>query len=177
MAKNVKGHDHGGRWRHCPRCGGRLADATHCPHCDWRHFPNPPLAVVALVTAVDGAVLLVRRAADATAAGRWSRPGGFVDVGEHPEAALARELAEETGLAMAGAHLLRADLDRTDPAKPVVALTYAVTATGAPQPADDADAVGWFSPVALPELAFDADRARIDEAQSSGTSQPGVGGG
>ncbi len=177
MATDVTGHDHGGRWRHCPRCGGRLAGATQCPHCDWRHFPNPPLAVVALVTTDDGSVLLVRRAAGAVAAGAWSLPGGFVDVGEHPETALARELAEETGLSVAGAHLLRADLDRTDPAKAVVALTYAVRATGAPEPGDDADAVGWFAPDDLPELAFDADRVRIEDAQSSGTSQPGVGGG
>lgn len=177
MATDVTGHDHGGRWRHCPRCGGHLAEPTHCPHCGWRHFPNPPLAVVALVAADDGRVLLVRRDAAATAAGRWSLPGGFVDVGEHPEAALARELAEETGLSMAGARLLRVDLDRTDPAKAVVALTYAVTATGAPSPADDADAVGWFEPDGLPALAFEADRDRIGEVQSSGTSQPGVGGG
>lgn len=177
MATDVTGHDHGGRWRHCPRCGGRLAGPPQCPHCGWRHFPNPPLAVVAVVTADDGRVLLVRRGAAATAAGRWSLPGGFVDVGEHPGTALAREVAEETGLSVTSVRLLRADLDRTDPAKAVVALTYAVTAAGTPAPADDADAVGWFAADALPDLAFAADRVRIDEAQSSGTSQPGVGGG
>jgi 8-oxo-dGTP diphosphatase len=46
----------------------------------------------------DGAVLYLRRAPDAFLGGRWELPGGTVEPGEAPEAAAAREVAEETGL-------------------------------------------------------------------------------
>lgn len=44
-----------------------------------------------------GRLLLVRRARE-PAAGTWSLPGGRVEAGESAEAAIVREMAEETGL-------------------------------------------------------------------------------
>lgn len=49
----------------------------------------------------DGKILLLREAAtygDGTQRGRWHVPGGRVEVGEHFEAALRREVQEEAGL-------------------------------------------------------------------------------
>lgn len=43
-------------------------------------------------------VLLCRLSADEPAAGYWTLPGGGLDFGEHPAAAVLRELTEETGL-------------------------------------------------------------------------------
>ena len=45
-----------------------------------------------------GRVLLTRRSPRMTLAGKWEFPGGKVEPGERPQAALAREIAEELGL-------------------------------------------------------------------------------
>ncbi|MEL6204236.1 MAG: (deoxy)nucleoside triphosphate pyrophosphohydrolase [Pseudomonadota bacterium] len=55
------------------------------------------VAAVALVDA-DGRVLLARRPEGKSMAGLWEFPGGKVESGETPEAALIRELEEELGI-------------------------------------------------------------------------------
>src|SRR5229473_6938596 len=55
------------------------------------------VAAVALIDA-DGRVLLAERPAGKHLAGLWEFPGGKVQSGETPEAALIRELAEELGI-------------------------------------------------------------------------------
>ena len=55
------------------------------------------VAAVALID-VDGRVLLARRPEGKTMAGLWEFPGGKVDEGETPEAALVRELREELAI-------------------------------------------------------------------------------
>lgn len=55
------------------------------------------VVAVALV-ADDGRVLLQKRAPGRSMAGLWEFPGGKVEAGETPEAALARELWEELGV-------------------------------------------------------------------------------
>ena len=48
-----------------------------------------------------GAVLLARRPEGKKMAGLWEFPGGKIEPGETPEAALARELHEELGIEVA----------------------------------------------------------------------------
>ncbi len=60
-------------------------------------LPVVLVAAVALVD-VDGRVLIARRPEGKPMAGLWEFPGGKVDDGESPEAALIRELAEELGI-------------------------------------------------------------------------------
>ena len=55
------------------------------------------VAAVALVDP-DGRVLLAERPEGKSMAGLWEFPGGKVEAGETPEAALIRELAEELGI-------------------------------------------------------------------------------
>src|SRR4051812_7055974 len=55
------------------------------------------VAAVALIDA-DGRVLIAERPAGKHLAGTWEFPGGKVQPGETPEAALVRELAEELGI-------------------------------------------------------------------------------
>jgi 8-oxo-dGTP diphosphatase len=55
------------------------------------------VSAVALVD-IDGRVLLAQRPDGKSMAGMWEFPGGKVDPGETPEAALIRELQEELGI-------------------------------------------------------------------------------
>lgn len=51
-----------------------------------------------VVAVTDGAILLSRIARGYPGAGSWTLPGGGIEWGEHPEAALRREVYEETGI-------------------------------------------------------------------------------
>jgi 8-oxo-dGTP diphosphatase len=62
-----------------------------------REYPRFPLVGVGGVVIRRGRVLLVLRAR-APLKGRWSIPGGLVELGEELEKAVSRELKEETGL-------------------------------------------------------------------------------
>jgi 8-oxo-dGTP diphosphatase len=57
--------------------------------------------VAAALVDGEGRVLLQQRAPGRAMAGLWEFPGGKVEAGERPEAALARELEEELGIAVA----------------------------------------------------------------------------
>lgn len=64
---------------------------------DAREYPEAPRVGVGAVVLKDGHVLLVRRNRP-PAEGKWSIPGGLVNLGETTEAAAVREVAEECGL-------------------------------------------------------------------------------
>jgi len=68
--------------------------------------PNTVLLVVAaaLINSA-GEILLAQRPEGKRLAGKWEFPGGKVEAGESPEAALARELHEELGIAVAPADM------------------------------------------------------------------------
>jgi 8-oxo-dGTP diphosphatase len=59
-----------------------------------------PLVIVAACALIDaeGLVLLTRRPPGKPLAGFWEFPGGKLEAGEQPEAALVRELREELGI-------------------------------------------------------------------------------
>ncbi len=62
--------------------------------------PDTPVALVSAVALVDidGRILLAQRPEDKSMTGLWEFPGGKVDEGETPEAALIRELKEELAI-------------------------------------------------------------------------------
>jgi 8-oxo-dGTP diphosphatase len=62
-----------------------------------RNYPDRPVVAVGAVILDAGRVLLVQRGQEPLL-GQWSLPGGAVEVGETLEAALAREVREETSL-------------------------------------------------------------------------------
>ena len=62
--------------------------------------PATPVVLVSAVALIDrdGRVLLAQRPAGKQMAGLWEFPGGKIEPGETPEAALIRELDEELGI-------------------------------------------------------------------------------
>jgi 8-oxo-dGTP diphosphatase len=56
------------------------------------------LVVACALVDADNRVLLAQRPEGKSLAGLWEFPGGKVEAGETPEAALVRELAEELGI-------------------------------------------------------------------------------
>lgn len=67
---------------------------------DGRTYPSRPILAVSAAIIRDGKVLIVRRARP-PANGLYTLPGGGVEVGESLTQAVAREVLEETGLAVA----------------------------------------------------------------------------
>ena len=63
------------------------------------------IVVAAALVDADGRVLVQKRPAGASMAGLWEFPGGKLEPGETPEAALIRELAEELAIDVAPACL------------------------------------------------------------------------
>ena len=64
---------------------------------DSRLYPERPVVGVGAVILVDGKVVLIRRRYEPLA-GRWSLPGGTLELGETLETGVTREMLEETGL-------------------------------------------------------------------------------
>jgi ADP-ribose pyrophosphatase YjhB (NUDIX family) len=99
-------------------------------------------------------VLLVRERAD----GRWTLPGGWVDVNDAPSGAVAREIFEESGY-RARAVKLAALVDKNrHPHPPGVHHIYKLfflceLTGGGPATSTETDAVGFFPVHALPELS------------------------
>jgi ADP-ribose pyrophosphatase YjhB (NUDIX family) len=146
---------------YCQRCGGetteQLVDGRYrpvCAVCGAVTYLDPKLAV-AVVIERDGKLLLGRRGPGTAEAGKWSFPAGFVERGERVEAAAIREVREEVGLTVTLGPLL--GLYSETGATVVLAVFPATGVAGDPVAGDDVESLGWFSPSALPPLAFSHD--------------------
>jgi NAD+ diphosphatase len=93
-------------WHRVTRYCGRSGHATvveaaghrrRCPGCGLLHFPRTDPAVTMLVQTDDRCLLSRRVGAPEH---RWSALAGFMEPGETPEEAVAREAREETGVAI-----------------------------------------------------------------------------
>jgi ADP-ribose pyrophosphatase YjhB (NUDIX family) len=144
----------------CPACGkplsSRQIEADHrprlvCPdgHVTWR---NPRLVVGALPVR-DGRVHLARRDIE-PGRGRWTYPGGFLELGESAQEGARRETEEETRLLVEIGRLVGA---YSRPHAGVVTLIYEATIVGGDvAPGAETTEVRAFGPDEIPwdELAF-----------------------
>ncbi|MBM3677099.1 MAG: NUDIX hydrolase [Actinobacteria bacterium] len=97
-----------------------------------------------VLTTRDGAlhVLLIRRRNEPFPGG-WALPGGFVDPDEDLPDAVARELAEETGIELAPADCAQIGAygaPGRDPRGRTISIAFAVVRDGLPDPRDGDDA-------------------------------------
>ena len=121
------------------------------------------VVAVALVDA-DNRVLLAQRPPGKQLAGLWEFPGGKVEPGEVPEAALARELGEELGIEVGPDDLVPACFASAPngEAHMLLLLYLCRQWRGAPAPLDAA-ALHWATPAEMRGLAMPpADRPLID---------------
>jgi ADP-ribose pyrophosphatase YjhB (NUDIX family) len=149
----------------CPRCGAeadvRFPRSITCPRCGYGAYYNPKPVACAIPVDEAGRLILMRRATE-PALGRWTMPGGFVDLGESVEDAAVRECREELAIeveldALVGVYS-RAE-DR------IVVVVYGARARGTPRPTEEALEVRAFVPSEVPwfELAFWSDERALRE--------------
>lgn len=128
------------------------------------NWPRPMLTVDAVLFRVRPdlcrEVLVIRRGNE-PCAGRFALPGGFIEENEPPEQAVARELAEETGVS--GVELTQFHTfggPGRDPRGWAVTIAYAgviADFNATPKGGDDAAEARWLPVAELPCLAFDHD--------------------
>ena len=90
------------KFKFCPVCGSPNFEINNikskkCKDCGFSYYLNASSATVALIVNEKDELLVVRRKND-PGKDMLDMPGGFVDMDETGEEAMAREVKEETGL-------------------------------------------------------------------------------
>jgi 8-oxo-dGTP diphosphatase len=126
---------------------------------DSRQYPERPIVGVGAVIVDSGKVVLIRRKYEPLK-GHWSLPGGMVEVGEPLEAALTREMQEETGLVVDVGPMIEVfDRIMRDEERRVryhfVLIDYLCWPSGGTLRAgSDVDAALWADPAALAQYSL-----------------------
>lgn len=131
-----------------------------------REYPERPILAVGTIVVRNGRVLLARRGR-APSQGKWSVPGGAVDVGESLEDAARREIREECGI----------EVELTDTVEVIQRITrdeiqrvrfhYVIVdyvarwLSGEPEPSEEASEVRWVRPEELDALDMTAGTADV----------------
>lgn len=170
-ANHLIQHEYPRNVRFCPMCSGALEmrivapdnkENKVCIKCGFVYFLAPKL-VAGCIIAEGDRTLLLRRGLEPSL-GKWTYPGGFVDLGETPEQCAVRETIEEVGLTVHAPELMGIYADRHDPS-PIIVVTY-LAAAGAQVPiiTHEATEVRYFGVDEIPwdDLAFDTTVQAMD---------------
>ncbi len=111
------------------------------------------IVVAAALVDQEGRVLLQQRAEGRQMAGLWEFPGGKVEPGERPDAALVRELREELGIDVAAESLAPAAFASAELGERHLLLLLYICRSWAGEPeALDAAMLQWVRPDEMPAL-------------------------
>ena len=144
-----------------------------------RLYPDHPIVGVGAVIINNGRILLEKRKNE-PGKGKWSIPGGVVEVGEELQQALEREVKEETGLNTTSCSLIDVVDSISLDDKGVVKFHFVIvdylvkTEEGVPEAASDADELRWvpisevqtFNLTESFRLFFGNNRVRLSSFQS-----------
>jgi 8-oxo-dGTP diphosphatase len=111
-------------------------------------YPKKPVVGVGAII-LDGNKLLLEKRKNAPSKGKWTVPGGLVELGESMEEAVIREVKEETGLEVYEPRLVDVvnyiSLDERGAVRYhfVIVDYLVIVKRGKPKAASDADALKW----------------------------------
>lgn len=140
-----------------------------CTGCGRTHHRDPKVGV-GVVVVEQGRLLLVRRGVP-PGKGLWALPAGYVDAGEDPRQAAAREAHEETGLQVEVGRVVDVYPSAVTGGHRGASFFLAFEARvvgGELAAADDALDAGFFGTHDLPELAFESTRDAVRRVLSPG---------
>jgi len=120
-------------------------------------FAKPLLVTAVALRDGNGRILMQRRRENAVHGGLWEFPGGKVENGESPEAAIVREIDEELGIALDESNLQPLSF-ASGPANPptsldpLVILFYACRKWRGEPECRDGEEIRWVLPEELASL-------------------------
>ncbi|GAB2969482.1 (deoxy)nucleoside triphosphate pyrophosphohydrolase [Nocardioides montaniterrae] len=114
---------------------------------------SEPIQVVGAVIVRDGLILCARRGPGGETGGLWEFPGGKLEPGETAQQALAREILEELGCAVAVGEHLTTTTHAYAGATVVLSTYHCTLGDGAPH-ATEHDELRWLAPADLGEVAW-----------------------
>ena len=110
--------------------------------------------VTAAVIERDGRVLVCRRRADQSHPLKWEFPGGKVEPGEDPAAALGRELQEELGITTGKIEEITRFPFQYPGRPPILLIFFGVSSYSGAVQNRIFDEIRWVAPQQLPQLDF-----------------------
>ena len=140
-----------------------------CTACGRLHHLDPKVGVGAVVRDDAGRLLLVQRGVP-PGKRLWALPAGYVDAGEDPREAAAREVREETGLEVVCGAVV--DVYPGGGGASFFLAFEARLLGGRLAAADDALDAGFFALDALPELAFASTEDVVRRIAASAPGSP-----
>ncbi len=147
--------------------------------CLKRLYPDQPVVGVGAVIIKDRTIVLIKRGNEPSK-GKWTIPGGIVELAESPEIAVVREANEETGLDVDNPTLIdvvsNVDYDEQNRVKyHYIIIDYLVhVLSGVAQSASDAEELRWvpfdqvegYNLTASFRLFFRNNRAKLENISS-----------
>jgi 8-oxo-dGTP diphosphatase len=112
-----------------------------------------PLEVVCGIIERDGLFLAAQRAAQGHNGGLWELPGGKIEAGELPDAALVRELREELGVEVEVRAPLQRIVHHYSWGTIALSALYCRIVSGEPY-AHEHQALRWIGPAQIPLLSW-----------------------